>query len=106
MGLIPESSPEKWRTFLRKAAGTQITQLRQADVVTRHNDRSYCGGKILSTKPDCNEYNSKRLIRTKWRESNPFDHDGSICFSKRLSHANVRTVPRMDQSVNGSEKQL
>jgi hypothetical protein len=43
---------------------------------------------------------------SKQRKSNPFDHDGSICFSKRLSHANVRTVPRMDQSVNGSEKQL
>jgi len=50
MGLIPESSPEKWRTFLRKAAGTQITQLRQADVVTRFNDGSYLGGKKIFPK--------------------------------------------------------
>jgi len=40
MGMIPEISPEKWRKFLRKAAGAKITQYCDNEVVTRNNDRN------------------------------------------------------------------
>jgi len=71
MGLVPESSPERWRTYLRIAAGAQITTSLKEEVVTRNNDRSYSRRKIIffPGKPDCNEYNLKRLISNKWRES-------------------------------------
>ncbi len=37
-GLIPEREPERWLPLLRKAAGAQITQCQNGEVVTINND--------------------------------------------------------------------
>jgi hypothetical protein len=46
--LIPEREPEKWLLHLRTAAGAKITQSQFEEVVTRNNNFTPYGGKVLS----------------------------------------------------------
>ena len=51
-GLIPEKEPEKRLLLPRKAAGAQITQSRNGEVVTRNNKAGSENGLVIgmSTK--------------------------------------------------------
>jgi hypothetical protein len=45
--LIPEREPERWLPLLRKAAGAQITQCQNGEVVTINNDADSLRGSAI-----------------------------------------------------------
>ena len=63
-GSIPEREPEKRLPHPRKAAGTQITQSRFGEVVTKNNDPGF-----FTRFCNRNEYTLNPLTRIYWRAS-------------------------------------
>ena len=63
-GSIPEREPEKRLPHPRKAAGTQITQSRLGEVVTKNNDPG-----LFTRFCNRNEYTLNPLTRIYWRAS-------------------------------------
>ena len=62
--MIPEREPEKWLLLPRKAAGAQITQSQNGEVVTINNNIGF-----YKKSNNWNEYNLNLLTSINWRAS-------------------------------------
>ncbi len=93
-GSTPEREPERWLPHPRKAAGAQITQSRQEEVVTKNNEM------VLYEAHHRNGYNLNPLTRIYWRASlvpaaavipAPIAYTNSVAVKKLV----VGSFPRM-----------